>query len=132
MRELIRKLVEAYGPSGVEEQIRAIIRTEVEPLADELRAYVGGGGSHRDHALHHRVSGVQRRGLDEGHGRDHPVGAPEQPAQELHGLLRVSRLPEHLPVDHRLEGHAAHLRIGGSRRRQLSLDLEQPLGSNGA
>ena len=36
MRELIRKLVEAYGPSGVEEQIRAIIRAEVEPLADEL------------------------------------------------------------------------------------------------
>jgi putative aminopeptidase FrvX len=37
MRELIRKLVEAYGPSGVEEQIRAVIRAEVEPLADELR-----------------------------------------------------------------------------------------------
>ncbi|TET55545.1 MAG: M42 family peptidase [Anaerolineales bacterium] len=37
MRELVRKLVETYGPSGVEEQIRAAIRTEVEPLADELR-----------------------------------------------------------------------------------------------
>lgn len=37
MRELIRKLVETYGPSGVEEQIRAVIRAEVEPLADELR-----------------------------------------------------------------------------------------------
>jgi putative aminopeptidase FrvX len=37
MRELIRKLVEAYGPSGVEDQIRAVIRAEVEPLADELR-----------------------------------------------------------------------------------------------
>jgi len=37
MRELIRKLVETYGPSGAEEQIRAIIRAEVEPLADELR-----------------------------------------------------------------------------------------------
>ena len=37
MKELIRKLVEAYGPSGVEEQIRAVIRAEVEPLADELR-----------------------------------------------------------------------------------------------
>jgi putative aminopeptidase FrvX len=35
--DLIRKLVEAYGPSGVEEQIRAVIRAEVEPLADELR-----------------------------------------------------------------------------------------------
>lgn len=37
MRELIRKLVETYGPSGVEEQIRAVIRAEVEPLVDELR-----------------------------------------------------------------------------------------------
>lgn len=37
MRELIRKLVETYGPSGVEEQIRAVIRAEVEPWADELR-----------------------------------------------------------------------------------------------
>jgi tetrahedral aminopeptidase len=37
MRELIRKLVETYGPSGAEEQIRAAIRQEVEPLADEVR-----------------------------------------------------------------------------------------------
>jgi putative aminopeptidase FrvX len=37
MRELIRRLVETDGPSGVEERIRAVIRTEVEPLADELR-----------------------------------------------------------------------------------------------
>jgi putative aminopeptidase FrvX len=37
MRELIRRLVETDGPSGVEEQIRAVIRAEVEPLADELR-----------------------------------------------------------------------------------------------
>jgi len=37
MKELIRKLVETYGPSGVEEQIRAVIRAEVEPLADEIR-----------------------------------------------------------------------------------------------
>jgi len=37
MRELIRKLTETYGPSGAEEQIRAVIRAEVEPMADELR-----------------------------------------------------------------------------------------------
>lgn len=37
MRELICKLVETYGPSGVEGRIRAVIRAEVEPLADELR-----------------------------------------------------------------------------------------------
>lgn len=37
MRELIQKLTETYGPSGTEEQIRAVIRAEVEPLADEIR-----------------------------------------------------------------------------------------------
>jgi endoglucanase len=37
MRELIRRLVETDGPSGVEERIRAVIRAEVESWADELR-----------------------------------------------------------------------------------------------
>lgn len=37
MKELIKKLTEAYGPSGREEQIRDIIRAEVEALADEVR-----------------------------------------------------------------------------------------------
>ena len=37
MKELIKRLTEAYGPSGHEEQIREIIRGEVEPHADELR-----------------------------------------------------------------------------------------------
>jgi putative aminopeptidase FrvX len=37
MRELIRKLTETYGPSGIEERVRAAIRTEIESLADELR-----------------------------------------------------------------------------------------------
>jgi len=35
--ELIQKLVEAYGPSGFEEQIRELIRPEVEPYADDVR-----------------------------------------------------------------------------------------------
>ena len=38
MRELIRKLVETYGPSGVEDAIRDVIRAEVEGLVDEIRA----------------------------------------------------------------------------------------------
>ena len=37
MRELIRKLVESYGPSGAEEQVRDVIRAEVEPLVDDVR-----------------------------------------------------------------------------------------------
>lgn len=37
MKDLIRKLVEAWGPSGFEHQIRGLIRNEVEELADEIR-----------------------------------------------------------------------------------------------
>ena len=37
MKDLIKTLTEAYGPSGSEEAIRDIIRAQVEPLTDELR-----------------------------------------------------------------------------------------------
>jgi endoglucanase len=37
VKELIKRLTEAYGPSGSEEQIREIIRDEVAPLSDEVR-----------------------------------------------------------------------------------------------
>ncbi|KAB2906046.1 MAG: M42 family metallopeptidase [Anaerolineae bacterium] len=37
MKDLIRKLVEAWGPSGFEHQVRELIRNEVEGLADEIR-----------------------------------------------------------------------------------------------
>ncbi|MGD2177006.1 MAG: M42 family metallopeptidase [Anaerolineae bacterium] len=37
MRDLIRKLVESYGPSGAEELVRGTIRAEVEPLVDDVR-----------------------------------------------------------------------------------------------
>jgi endoglucanase len=37
VKDLIKKLTEAYGPSGHEEQIREIIRGEVTPLADKVR-----------------------------------------------------------------------------------------------
>ncbi len=36
MNELIKKLVEAYGPSGFEDHLRAIIRDEITDLADEI------------------------------------------------------------------------------------------------
>ena len=42
MKDLIRRLTEAYGPSGHEEQIRDIIRAEVQPLADDVRVDVLG------------------------------------------------------------------------------------------
>ena len=34
--ELIKKLVEAYGPSGFEDGMRALIRPEIEPYVDEI------------------------------------------------------------------------------------------------
>jgi endoglucanase len=37
MKELIQKLVETHAPSGYEAPIRQVIRTEVEPFADEVR-----------------------------------------------------------------------------------------------
>jgi endoglucanase len=37
MNDLIRKLVEAYGPSGFEDQVRQLIRDEVAGHADEVR-----------------------------------------------------------------------------------------------
>jgi len=38
MINLIRKLVESYGPSGSEEQIRDVIQSEIEPLVDDVRS----------------------------------------------------------------------------------------------
>ncbi len=37
MKELIRKLVESFGPVGYEDEVRAIIRAEITDLADEIR-----------------------------------------------------------------------------------------------
>jgi putative aminopeptidase FrvX len=37
MKPLIQKLVETWGPSGYETQIRSVVRAEVEPYADALR-----------------------------------------------------------------------------------------------
>ncbi len=37
MNDLIKKLVEAYGPSGFEDQVRELIREEIAPYADEMR-----------------------------------------------------------------------------------------------
>ncbi|NLE45863.1 MAG: M42 family metallopeptidase [Chloroflexi bacterium] len=37
MNALIQKLTESFGPSGAEDPIRAVIRAEIEALADEIR-----------------------------------------------------------------------------------------------
>lgn len=42
MKELIKKLTEAYGPSGQETGVRELITAEVKPYADEIRTDVMG------------------------------------------------------------------------------------------
>jgi endoglucanase len=37
VKELIRKLVESFGPVGFEDDVRALIRAEIKGLADEIR-----------------------------------------------------------------------------------------------
>jgi tetrahedral aminopeptidase len=37
VKDLVKKLVEAWGPSGYEHQVRDLIRAEVEPYADEIK-----------------------------------------------------------------------------------------------
>ena len=37
MKDTIKKLVEAYGPSGHEDQVRTIIQAEIKGLVDEMR-----------------------------------------------------------------------------------------------
>jgi putative aminopeptidase FrvX len=75
MKELIRKLVESYGPSGVEDQIRKVIRAEVEPLADDVRVDAlgsliahkqgSGGGKRIILAAHMDEIGVMATYVDE-------------------------------------------------------------------
>ena len=37
MKKLLQQLTETFGPSGYEDNIRALVRLEVEPLADEIK-----------------------------------------------------------------------------------------------
>ncbi len=66
MKELVKKLTEAWGPSGYEHHIREIIRTEVQDLADEITVdplgnlicRVGNGGKRMMVAAHMDEIGV--------------------------------------------------------------------------
>lgn len=72
MIDLIRKLTEAWGPAGYEHQVRALIRAEVESLADEIRVdglgnlicRVGQGGKRVMIAAHMDEIGVMANYLE--------------------------------------------------------------------
>jgi endoglucanase len=86
MIETIEKLVEAYGPSGHEDQVRALIRGEIEGLVDELRVDAVGNliarkGEHSDDGLtvmlaaHTDEIGLMVNYIDEkGFARFTPIG----------------------------------------------------------
>ncbi|MFZ5884366.1 MAG: M42 family metallopeptidase [Chloroflexota bacterium] len=37
MKQLLKQLTETFGPSGYEDEVRKLVRAEVEPLADEIQ-----------------------------------------------------------------------------------------------
>ena len=37
MKNLLQQLTDTFGPSGYEDNVREIVRAEVEPLADEIK-----------------------------------------------------------------------------------------------
>ncbi|NLT42448.1 MAG: M42 family metallopeptidase [Anaerolineae bacterium] len=83
MKDTLRKLCEAYGPSGNEGQVRDLIRSEIEGLADSVRVdalgnliAVKGSGGHRVMlAAHMDEIGVIITHIDEnGFLRFAPVG----------------------------------------------------------
>lgn len=73
MKELVKRLVEAYGPTGSEEQICELISQEVKPYVDELRvdalgnliAVKRGGGKRLMVASHMDEIGVMVTHIDE-------------------------------------------------------------------
>ena len=84
MQELIKSLVEAFGPSGKEDQVREIVRSELEAHVDEisvsplggLHAIVNpGGGTKVMVAAHMDEIGVIVSHVDEnGFARFHNIG----------------------------------------------------------
>jgi endoglucanase len=84
MKELIKKLVETYAPSGYEAPIREVVRAEIEAHADEIRvdplgsliARVGSGGPKIMLAAHMDEIGLIVTHIDEnGFARFTSVGA---------------------------------------------------------
>ena len=83
MKELVKRLVEAYGPAGTESSVAAIIREEVAPYVDEIQtdalgnliALKKGGGRKLMLAAHMDEIGVMVTHIDDkGFLRFYPVG----------------------------------------------------------
>lgn len=77
MKDLIKKLTETFGPSGYEDNVRALVRAEVEAYADEIRedglgnlivrkGTLGQGGKRIMMAAHMDELGVMVTQIEEG------------------------------------------------------------------
>ena len=122
MKEVIKKLVEAWGPSGFEHHVRVLIRQEVEPYADSIEVdplgslicRVGSGGKKVMIAAHMDEIGFVVRYIEsKGFLRVQPLGGwdPRMMAAQrvfvhtkgaaLNGVLMPGVKPKHLltPAD---------------------------------
>lgn len=122
MKELIRKLVEAWGPSGYEHQVRELIRQEVAGLADEITVdplgnlicRVGQGGKKVMVAAHMDEIGVMATFVEKsGYLRFAPIG----------GLLQSALLGSRVRFEDGTTGVlGVHDTWGESRTRVTDLD----------
>jgi len=98
MKRLIRRLVETFGPSGREDEVRALIEKEIRPYVDDIRvdalgnliAYRSGNGSGRRLMLaaHMDEIGLIASYVDEkGFVRVNPVGGVRL-LYDLYGRVR--------------------------------------------
>jgi putative aminopeptidase FrvX len=92
MKDTIKKLVEAWGPSGFEHHVRALVQEEVAGLADEIRidsvgnliCRLGSGGVKVMIAAHMDEIGlILTYQDDDGFFRFSPLGKAPSVAQTL-------------------------------------------------
>lgn len=123
VKDTIKKLVEAWGPSGYEHQVRELIRQEVAPFADEIRVdplgslicRVGQGGKKIMIAAHMDEIGVMAMYTEKtsGYLRFTPIG----------GLLNTSLLGMRVRFENGVTGViAAHDYFGAGRTNAPDLD----------
>ncbi len=123
MKELIKKLVEAWGPSGYEHHVREIIRQEVAPFADDIRVdplgnlicRVGQGGKKIMIAAHMDEIGVMAMYAEKtsGYLRFAPIG----------GVLNTTLLGTRVRFENGITGVVgAHDYFGTGRTSATDID----------
>lgn len=143
MNDLIKKLVEAFGPSGFEDGMRDLIRPELEPYADEITvdpmgnliARKKGDGLKVMIAAHMDEIGVMVTHITDdgflrftniGGVRRHTLmGSRVQFADGTIGLINAEQLTDGTRV-HPLEKH--YIDVGASSREDCTVRVGDPAG----